>query len=566
MSRGLPAVRPTNSASLLLLAAVLFSGTPVCGDETAAAAGKKPPADEKPLSSKQSPSFAKEVRPILQAKCVSCHGGTTRKGELDLRTPGSIEKGGESGRILDRKAPGKSILFEHVRDRVMPPKGKGKLSDEEISIICRWIKAGAILPGVNPARVRAINQHDVMPILQLRCAVCHGLRKREAGLDVRTRASLLKGGKSGAAIVLGKPQQSLILKRIHAGEMPPRRLLIKVAVKPISEAEIKTLTRWIAAGAPEFAIKADVATVTPDLLVSEQDRRFWAFRSPQAAVVPHVSNAGQVRTPIDAFILRRLEEKRLSLSGEADRRTLIRRAHFDLIGLPPTPADVRAFVADRNPNAYERLIDRLLASPQYGERWGQYWLDLAGYSDSEGKRSADVIRQFAWKYRDYVIRAFNNDKPYDRFLLEQLAGDELLDYEHADALTGEMLDNLVATGFLRMAPDGTGSDIVNTVVERMEVVSDELDILGSVVMGLTIKCAQCHSHKYDPIPQRDYYRLVAVFKGAYDVHDWLKSTSVAGQTKGTPISRVLRYSTPLEKQQWKSEIAVIQEQIDHANA
>ncbi|MCH7689077.1 MAG: DUF1553 domain-containing protein, partial [Planctomycetes bacterium] len=142
----------------------------------------------------------------------------------------------------------------------------------------------------------------------------------------------------------------------------------------------------------------------------------------------------------------------------------------------------------------------------------------------------------------------------------------LPDYEHADALTGEMLDNLVATGFLRMAPDGTGSDIVNTVVERMEVVSDELDILGSVVMGLTIKCAQCHSHKYDPIPQRDYYRLVAVFKGAYDVHDWLKSTSVAGQTKGIPKSRVLRYSTPEEKQQWESEKAVIQEQIDQANA
>ena len=204
------------------------------------------------------------------------------------------------------------------------------------------------------------------------------------------------------------------------------------------------------------------------------------------------------------------------------------------------------------------MIDRLLDSPRYGERWGRKWLDLAGYADSEGKRSADPIRPFAYKYRDYVIRAFNDDKPYDRFLLEQIAGDELADYAGAKEITQPLLDNIIATGFLRMAPDGTGSDVVNRVPERVEVVSDELDIFGSVVLGLTLKCARCHSHKYDPIPQRDYFRLVAVFKGAFDEHDWLKPASVVGQSKSKTPGRVL----PLAMDQERKEQDAFNKQLD----
>src|SRR5581483_6173504 len=202
------------------------------------------------------------------------------------------------------------------------------------------------------------------------------------------------------------------------------------------------VARWIAAGAPEVEVEPDVASEAGDSLVSEKDRDFWAFHPPQPVASPAVANAGQVHNPIDAFVLQKLAEKGLSLSPEADRLTLLRRASFDLTGMPPRPDEVEAFLADRSPTAYEALIDRLLASPRHGERWGRYWLDLAGYADSEGKREQDLPRPHAWRYRDYVVQSFNADKPYDRFLLEQLAGDELADYEHAPEITPEMYDQL----------------------------------------------------------------------------------------------------------------------------
>jgi hypothetical protein len=271
-------------------------------------------------------------------------------------------------------------------------------------------------------------------------------------------------------------------------------------------------------------------------------------------MVPAVRDLAKVRNPIDAFILKKLETKGLSLAPEADRLTLLRRASFDLTGLPPTPAEAEAFQADRSPDAYEKLIDRLLASPHYGERWGRYWLDLAGYADSEGKREQDLPRPHAWRYRDYVLRAFNADKPYDRFLLEQLAGDELADYEHAPEITQEIYDNLVATGFLRMTPDATWANITGFVPDRIEVVADEIEVLGSAVLGLTMKCARCHSHKFDPIPQRDYYRLVAVFKGAYDEYDWLKPDvrPGIGPVSQDPLGgRLLPFVTTAERRAWE---------------
>jgi hypothetical protein len=260
-------------------------------------------------------------------------------------------------------------------------------------------------------------------------------------------------------------------------------------------------------------------------------------------------------------VLRKLEEHDLSFSAEAGRRILIRRVAFDLTGLPPTWEETQKFLLDDSPQAYENMVERYLSSPDYGERWGRYWLDLAGYADSEGKRSADPIRPHAWRYRDYVIRSFANNKPYDRFLLEQIAGDELADYEHATEITPELQDNLVATGFLRMAPDGTGSDIVNTIVERMEVINDELEILGAGILGLSVRCAQCHSHKYDPIPQRDYYRLMAIFKGAYDEHDWLKPTAVPAQSRNDMAGRHLTAITSAEREKWERAKAEVERKI-----
>jgi hypothetical protein len=370
---------------------------------------------------------------------------------------------------------------------------------------------------------------------------------------------MLRGGKSGPAIVPGKPDESLLIKRVRAGQMPPNNRLVEASVKPIEPAEIDVLARWIAASAPEVEVAPDVATTAPDPLVTDKDRNFWAFKPPRQAPVPAVRAADRVRNPIDAFVLQKLEAKGLTLSPEADRATLIRRAAFDLTGLPPDPDEVRAFLADPAPDAYERLIDRLLASPRYGERWGRRWLDLAGYADSEGKREQDLPRPHAWRYRDYVIRALNADKPYDRFLVEQLAGDELTDYEHAPEITPELYDNLVATGFLRMAGDPTWANITGYVADRTEVIAEEMDVLGSAVLGLTVKCARCHSHKYDPIPQRDYYRLLAVFKGAFDEYDWLKPDFRPGDaplSQDVKPARLLPYVTTAEWRAWEAHNAM----------
>ncbi len=503
------------------------------------------------------PSFTKDIRPLLQAKCLRCHGEKVRRAELDLRTLAGILEGGESGPAVVPGKPDDSPLYEKVHGGAMPPAKKDRLKAAEVETIRRWIAAGAPAGEGDSSRPVApeVNQHDVLPILLRRCTVCHGRHRQEGKLDLRTKASMLRGGKSGPAIVPGKPQASLLIKKTRAGQMPPPTRLVEASVKPIEAGEIDVLTRWIAAGAPEVVVEPDVATTRPDPLVSDRDRDFWAFRPPRPVAVPLVQRIGRVHNPIDAFILDRLEKKGLTLSPEADRATLLRRASFDLTGLPPEPGEVKAFLPDRRPDAYERLIDRLLASPRYGERWGRYWLDAAGYADSEGKREQDLPRPHAWRYRDYVVRSFNADKPYSRFLLEQIAGDELANCDGAAEITPELYDNLVATGFLRMAPDATWANITGYLPDRLEVIADEIDVLGSAVLGLTMKCARCHSHKFDPIPQRDYYRLLAVFKGAYDEHDWLKPDVRPGLgpvSKDVLGGRHLPHVTTAERRAWQS--------------
>ncbi len=467
-------------------------------------------------------SFEADIQPIFATNCTGCHGPNTKIKEMNLSRLDGVMKGSESGPVIVPGKPDESRLYQVVRDGKMP-LGKTPLTEQELAAIRTWIVLMVAPSGKVAAEPpEQVTEHDVIPIMYLRCTVCHGLRRQEGGLDLRTRASMVKGGKSGPAIVPGHPEQSLVLKRIHSGEMPPKRELIDVSIKLITPVETEKLTQWIAIGAPKSDIQADVADGKPDPLVSDKDRQWWSFQPPSRPAVPQVKHAARVRNPIDAFVLAKLEEKSVSLSPEAGKLTLMRRAYFDLTGLPPEPAEVQAYLADNDPRAYEKMIDRLLASPRYGERWGRYWLDVAGYADSEGgKLAIDVPRTSAWRYRDYVIRSFNADKPYDRFLVEQIAGDELSDYEHATAVTPQMLDNIIATGFLRMGPDSTIERNSSFVDDRLEVIADEIDVLGSAVMGLTLKCARCHSHKYDPIPQRDYYRLRAIFKGAFDEHDWL---------------------------------------------
>ena len=531
-----------------------------------AAEGRDAPEDTDPDS-----LFVEHVEPILQAKCVRCHGSEEREAELDLSSPAGILRGSETGPIVDRGHPDKSALYEMVRQGLMPPEDDGDpLPTAEVETIRRWILEGASF-GQHPlANVeRPITDHDIIPILLLRCTVCHGRHIREADLDLRDRESMLRGGKSGPALVPGDPEQSLILQRVVQKEMPPIRRLVEASVKPISSDEITLLTQWIEQGAPAAPDGAHETPPENEPTAAEPADQSWAFRRLRGELtIPEVRDPARVRNPIDAFVLARLEAAGLELAPPADRAVIIRRAYLDLTGLPPSPDEVIALLADSEPGAYERMIDRLLDSPAYGERWARHWLDVAGYSDSEGRTHQDEPRPNAYRYRDYVIRAHNDDKPFDRFLVEQLAGDELADYENAPVITQELYDNLVATGFLRQGPDGTWSRINSLVPDRLEVIANMIDVVGSGVFALTFKCARCHSHKFDPIPHGDYYRLSALFKGALDEHDWLNPNPT-----GLPVvqwkivgPRNLPYVTPSERNEWERQNARVDAQVDELKA
>lgn len=356
-------------------------------------------------------------------------------------------------------------------------------------------------------------EQHVRPILKTNCFHCHGEGNELAGnLDLRLRRLVLKGGESGASVIPGDPDQSPLWLRVHQGEMPPEEI-----EKKLTPAERDVLRRWITAGAP--TLREEPADADPNSYLTEEERNFWAFQPVRAVKPPAPQDRSRARTAVDYFILGTLDQQGLTFSPEADRRALIRRLSLDLLGLLPSPEDVNEFVQDSLPDAYERLVDRLLSSPHYGERWGRHWLDAAGFADSEGYNDSDELRPDAWKYRDYVIRAFNNDKPFDRFVQEQLAGDELVGRELKD-LTPEQIECVTATGFLRMAPDGTAGGPEQDVA-RNEVVAKTVEIVSTSLLGLTIGCAQCHNHRYDPITQEDYYATRAVFEPALNWKNWI---------------------------------------------
>ena len=476
--------------------------------------------DSKPLT------FESDVLPVLKTNCVMCHGEGQPQAGLDLRSRDSLLKGGKSGRAIVPGSSDQSLLIGKVSSKSMPP-GEVKLTEKEVGLIRLWIDKGAkvadqqAIASAKKSAADVVSEHDVLPIFQLRCTGCHGKRRQEGGLDLRTQASRLKGGKSGPALVPGNSEESLLMKRILAGEMPPPKLLYEYAVRPPTTTEVETLRKWIAAGAPTAPTVVASSVEASDPLVSDSARQFWSFQPPVRPAVPQVSHQDLVGNPIDAFLLQKLEAKNLSFSPQAERLTLMRRCYLDLIGIPPEPAEIENYLKDNDPKAYGRMVDHLLASPHYGERWAQFWLNVAGYSDSEGLIDEDLARPNAWRYRDYVIRSLNKDKPYDRFLTEQIAGDELIDFHKIKEATPEIIDTLTATGFLRMVQDGTYSTGNASVPERFNVVADEIEVLTSSVLGLTMGCARCHDHKYDPIPQRDYYRLSAILQAAYDPYDWM---------------------------------------------
>ncbi len=340
-------------------------------------------------------------------------------------------------------------------------------------------------------------KQKVAGIFETNCLMCHGAGVQRSGLDLRTEVAILKGGVRGPAVIPGKPDQSLLYKLITHQAEPE----MPMGMDKLSETDAVVIRQWIEA-LPAVGMTVAAETTTPvrqpGYSITDQDRSFWSFVKPVTPAIPKVNGRKWIRSEIDSFILSRLEENGLQPAPEADPRTLLRRVYFDLTGLPPSPSEMGEFLSNPSDEAYRQVVEKLLASPRYGERWGRHWLDLARYADSGGYEF-DVDRAIAWRYRDYVIRSFNEDKPYDRFIREQLANDQ---YNPGDA------EALIATGFCRNGPTVDNADNEET---RMDELDDMVATTSSVFLGLTVGCARCHDHKYDPIPQRDYYRMQAVF-------------------------------------------------------
>jgi mono/diheme cytochrome c family protein len=356
-------------------------------------------------------------------------------------------------------------------------------------------------PAFTADQIRQFETH-VRPILDEHCLKCHGSAKQWASLRLDSRDAILKGGDSGPAAVAGEPDASLLIRAVrHEDEnlkMPQDSRL--------KDAEIEVLTNWVKSG---LAFPAASAATK-----RHRDPNHWAFIPPGEIAVPAVQNSAWPQSDLDRFILARLEASGLTPAPKADKRALIRRVTFDLTGLPPTPAEVTAFLDDNRPEAYSELIERLLSSPAYGERWGRHWLDIARYADSNGL-DENVAHGNAWRYRDYVVRSFNADKPFDQFIREQLAGDQL------DASSEEARNELLtATGFLSIGPKVLAE--VNMPKMRMDIVDEQIDTVGRVFLGMTFGCARCHDHKFDPIDTADYYGLAGIFKSTRTMDTYTK--------------------------------------------
>ena len=354
-------------------------------------------------------------------------------------------------------------------------------------------------------------ESDIRPILKAHCWQCHGEAGELKGeLDTRLARLLRAGGDSGPAIVAGDHAASLLFQRVAAGEMPP-------GSKHLSEQEIADIATWIDVGAK--TLRPEPREVPADDSFTFEDRSHWSFQPLLRAPLPESSLEGPAQSPLDLWLFARLQQEGLAFAPPADRPTLLRRLSFNLLGLPPTPEMMDRFLSDPAPDAYEKWLDCGLASPAYGERWGRHWLDIAGYADSDGVTKQDSVRPWAFKYRDYVIRAHNTNKPWDQFLQEQLAGDELVVPPYTDLLPAEA-DKLIATGFLRMSPDGTSGSTLDQNEASNQAVAEVIKLVSTSLLGLSVGCAQCHSHRYDPITHTDYYRLRALFEPAYDWTKW----------------------------------------------
>jgi len=465
-------------------------------------------------ASAQSPEeiFEIRVRPVLAGKCLDCHGRLTR-GRLKLNSREAMLKGGRSGPAIVPGDPESSLLIQVVRHQIegkeMPEDGD-PLTEQEIAGLIEWIRLDAPWPAVAQAELVVEDEglspsaqlylDRVRPVLTQRCYSCHTDEER-SGLRLDSRERILQGGTRGPAIVPGNAEGSLLIQAIrheHAELRMPKD------ADRLSGAEIEGIAEWIQSGA-EWAESA-APMVIPRRAVTAEDRSFWSFLPLTKPDVPLAAPVGSAHEAIDHFVDAGLAEKGLTAAGPADRRRLIRRATFDLTGLPPTPAEVDAFLADDSPEAFEHVVDRLLASAHYGERWGRHWLDVARYGedDTRGLAPDGSGRErypSAYVYRDWVVKAFNDDMPWDLFVKGQLAGDLLAEEDREKALGG--------LGFLGGGP--WSYDLAEPPIARSDERHDRVDVTTRGFLGLTVGCARCHDHKYDAIGTHDYYALAGVF-------------------------------------------------------
>jgi len=456
---------------------------------------------------KQEDTYATQIKPILAKNCYGCHI-MAMKGGLRLDSKEAILHGGGSGSVVIPGHPEKSLLFKAIQYKdenlQMPPKGPLPFND--VAAIEQWIRDGApimeavMLPtatisaptatGLSPQIASAQEQYfetKVRPLLASKCYGCHA-GMQAGGLRLDSREAMLKGGKDGIVVDAAHPENSLLLKAIHynmkALKMPP--------TGQMEDSDIAIIEQWVRDGMAWPAGLPTVQTAT----VTEKDRSFWSYKKPVKPAVPAVKSKWAYND-LDRFIFAKLEEMHLAPVRDADKRTMIRRVTYDLTGLPPTPQEIIAYMADKSPDAYAKLVDRLLASKAYGERWGRVWLDVVRYSDTSGD-GADYPVPDIYKYRDYVVQSFAQDKPYDRFIREQIAGDLL-----PAKTESEHWQNVIATGYLANAS------------HTDDPISDAVDNIGYAYLGTTVACARCHDHKFDPVPTADYYGMYGVLASSH---------------------------------------------------
>ena len=407
--------------------------------------------------------------------------------------------------MLTRKSPGLALL---LLGGILPAASWSLAADVDIP------QPHAL----KPAEVEFF-ESKIRPLLVQRCYACHSAEPAPmGGLRLDTKDGWVSGGGRGPAIVPGNPAGSLLIQAINYKDpelaMPPEGTL------PLEEIEL--LEQWVGLGAPDPRIDASGATPARESIDLEEGRTFWSFQPLAQPALPAVRDRDWIRSPLDRFVLARLEEKGLKTVGAADRHTWIRRVTLDLIGLPPSPEEVEAFLGDSSPQAHETVVDRLLASPHYGERWARYWLDLARYAEEQrANNNSPYAMRYAYRYRDWVAEAFNQDLGYDRFIMQQIAG---------DLMSGVGMEGWSALGFLSLGPiyesDGGGKE--SKLRHRYDTMDDKIDTLSRAVLGLTVSCARCHDHKFDPIPTEDYYSLAGVFFNTkYMPRKWMVPSRVS---------------------------------------